>query len=177
MRIALAAAFALSAAASAQAAVQNGSSYDFSAGPATISPTAVIGGTDTGNQITYGPTQLLQTNWTATGLSLEFGAIDIFGTGIGGRLITISGITFASGETLASVAEGSDVFDIVDNLQVLGPDSFSFDFAGISSGDTSNPAARIDITLDQSAAAVPVPAAGLLLLSGLAGVAALRRRG
>ena len=44
MRIALAAAFALSAAASAQAAVQNGSSYDFSAGPATISPTAVIGG-------------------------------------------------------------------------------------------------------------------------------------
>ena len=88
--------------------------------------------------------------------------------------ITVSGLDFGVGETLATAIKqaGSDPSGIISNIQVTGADSFSFDFVGRTTAELGGFSAAIDITTS----VVPLPASALLFFTGLAGVAVLRRR-
>lgn len=97
----------------------------------------------------------------------------VFGTVLQSTAAFLGGVTasWANGESVFILGSVTDVFSVNTILTAGASDTLSIAF-GDPQATITNGRANIDFTV----AAVPVPAAGLLLLGALAGFGALRRR-
>lgn len=130
-----------------------------------------VGATTPGGQGSPGPSVSLNFSTAQHAITLLWGSVDTFNT-----------LTFFSGATNVYSLDGTTLAGILGVSLIPGSTKY-YDYVTLLRFDGFDPAGfdsiefnTTDIAFEFALAPVPVPAAGLLLLSALGGIAALRRR-